>query len=136
MSSFFETLFTLRLRFLDIVVVSLAVAVTVFCTVQIYGKKESTMRLVIQGKKGNWVYPLNQSIEIDIPGPLGHTTVKLEDGKAQVIASPCINQTCVTSGTVQRRGQWIACLPNAVFVRVEVNDVKQAARAELDAVVW
>ena len=129
-------LHTLRLRFLDFVVVSAAVAVTVFCTVQVYGKSESAIHLVIQGKNGNWVYPLSQSVQVDIPGPLGHTTVKLKDGRAEVIASPCANQTCVTSGAVQRRGQWIACLPNAVFVRIEASDSKQADNAELDAVTW
>ena len=144
----------LRLRFLDFVVLFLTVAITVFCTVKIYGKNEAALHIVIQGKNESWVYPVNQSVQVDVPGPLGHTTVELKDGKTRVISSPCTNQTCVTSGTVQRRGQWVACLPNAVFVRIESANRKYKNHAEpaystesdyykrsgegasLDAVVW
>ena len=125
-----------KLHIADFFVFFIAVAITVFCAVSIYARNDSALHVIIQGKNGSWVYPLSQSVQVDIPGPLGHTTVTLKDGQAQVIASPCANQTCVTSGGVQRRGQWIACLPNAVFVRIESNDVKQPDNLELDAVVW
>ena len=127
---------TLNLRFADFVVLFLAITITVFCTVLIYARNGSSLHFVIQGKKGSWVYPINQTVQIDIAGPLGLTTVSLKDGKAQVLVSPCANQTCVTSGPVERRGQWVACLPNAVFVRVESSNEKQADKSELDAVVW
>ena len=120
----------------DFFVFFIAAAITVFFAVRIYAKNDSALHVIIQGKKGSWVYPVNQTVQVDIPGPLGHTTVTLKDGQARVIASPCTNQTCVTSGAVQRRGQWIACLPNAVFVRIEASDGKQTDNAELDAVAW
>ena len=123
-----------KLRFSDFVVLFLTAAITVFCTVRIYGKNESALRFVIQGKNGNWVYPVNQTVQIDIPGPLGNTAVVIKDGKAQVVSSPCANQTCVCSPPVQRIGQWIACLPNAVFIRVDSD--RQADHADIDAAVW
>ena len=126
----------LNLRFLDFVVLFLTVSITAFCTVKIYSKNESDLQIVITGKKGIWVYPINQTVQTDIPGPLGLTTVTLKDGKARVISSPCANQTCITSGPVQRKGQWAACLPNAVFVRVESADAKHGEHKELDAVAW
>ena len=127
---------TLNLRFADFVVLFLAVTITIFCAVRIYARNDSSLHFVIQGKKGSWVYPINQTVQIDIAGPLGLTTVSLKDGKAQVLVSPCANQTCVTSGPAEHRGQWIACLPNAVFIRVESSNERQAEQAELDAVVW
>ena len=133
--------FALKLRFLDFVVVILALGITVFYTVKIYGSNNTSLQLVIQGKSGSWVYPINQTVHVDIPGPLGNTTVVLKDGKAQVISSPCANQTCVTSGIVHRRGQWAACLPNAVFVRVESREPSATANdsthgVPLDGAVW
>jgi len=125
-----------NLRFTDFIVLFLAAAITVFCAFKIYGKNESALQFVIQGKEGNWVYPVNQTVQIDIPGPLGNTVVSLKDGKAQVVSSPCTNKTCVSSGSIQRRGQWIACLPNAVFVRVEASGVKKTEYAELDGAAW
>ena len=129
-----------RLRFTDFIVLFLAAAITIVCAVYVYAKDGSVPQVVIEGKKGNWVYPINQTVQIDIPGPLGQTTVKIEDGKARVISSPCANQTCVTSGSIHTNGQWIACLPNAVFVRVESKSKKQAGQdagqTELDGAVW
>ena len=127
---------TQSLRFADFVVLFLAVTITIFCAVRIYARNDSSLHFVIQGKKESWVYPINQTVQVDIAGPLGLTTVSLKDGKAQVLVSPCTNQTCVTSGPVEHRGQWIACLPNAVFVRMESSNEKQADKSELDAVVW
>ena len=129
---------SLQFRLTDFIVLFLVVAATVFCAMQVYGNNGSALHVVIQGRNGSWVYPINQTVQIDVPGPLGLTTVALKDGTAQVIASPCANQTCVTSGHVQKGGQWIACLPNAVFVRVESRDSMQPKKqdAKLDGAVW
>ena len=122
------------LRLPDAVVLLLAAAITIFCAVRIYGNAASTIRFVIQGKGGTWIYPVNQTIRFDAPGPLGNTVVELKDGSARVVSSPCANQTCVTSGAIHRRGQWVACLPNAVFVRAEAQG--ETERTELDGAVW
>ena len=125
-----------NLRFFDFIIIFLTIGITVFCTVTIYGKNDSALFIVIQGKNGSWIYPLDQTIHVDIPGPLGNTTIVLEGGKARVVSSPCANQTCVTSGVVQRKGQWVACLPNAVFVRVEASGEKKPEYAEIDGASW
>ena len=125
-----------NLRFLDFVVLFLTAAITVFCAVKIYGKNESGLQFIIQGRKGNWVYPLNQTAQAEIPGLLGNTTIVLKDGKARVVSSPCASQTCVSSPPIQYRGQWIACLPNAVFIRVEAAGGKKSGNAEIDGAAW
>jgi hypothetical protein len=121
------------LRPVDFVVLFLTMAITVFCAVRIYGKNESALRFVIEGKNGNWIYPLNQTTQIDIPGPLGNTVIELKEGRARVVSSPCANQTCVCSPPIRQRGQWIACLPNAVFIRV---DSAGGDHADVDTAVW
>jgi len=134
------------MRLPDFVVLLLAAGITVLCAVGVYGKSGSALRLIIQGKKESWVYPLNQTIRAEIPGLLGNTIVELKDGLARVVSSPCANQICVSSGTIHRKGQWIACLPNGIFVRVEAAAASVGAGAatgagenqhgELDASVW
>jgi len=127
-------------RIQDLVVLLLAAIITVLCAAGVYGKSGSALRLIIQGKKESWIYPINQTVRAEIPGLLGNTVVELKDGRACVVSSPCANQICVGSGAIHRRGQWIACLPNGIFVRVEAASVGAAAgenqHGELDAAVW
>jgi hypothetical protein len=138
-----------KLRLGDFAVLFLAVAVTVFCAVRIYGSSVSSLQLIIHGEAFNsvsgvgqetWIYPLNETVQLDIPGPLGNTVVELKDGRARVISSPCTNQSCVASGAIHSRGQWIACLPNRVFVSVEpanaAEQFTEKAETELDGAVW
>ncbi|NLJ45770.1 MAG: NusG domain II-containing protein [Treponema sp.] len=77
-------------------------------------------RVVIADSTGQeWIYPLDADREIGIRGPLGTTTVHIHDGGVAIESSPCPNQTCVAAGFINQPGQWVACLPNQVFVRVE-----------------
>jgi len=125
-----------RLRLPDFIVLALAAAVTVFCAVRIYGKSIPSLQFVIQGKEESWVYPASQASSVVVAGPLGNTIIEMNGGQARVVSSPCTNQICVASGAIRRRNQWIACLPNAVFVRMEAFGEKQTNRAEPDAAVW
>ena len=45
------------------------------------------------------------------------TIVGIEDGKVYV-ESCCPNGTC-SAGKIEKSGQWIACLPNKVVIRLE-----------------
>jgi hypothetical protein len=53
-----------------------------------------------------------------VKGPLGETVVVISGGKARVEDSPCPDKLCVHMPAISKPGQWIACLPNRVFVRV------------------
>ncbi|MDR2663554.1 MAG: NusG domain II-containing protein [Treponema sp.] len=108
-----------KLRFFDFFILFLTGALTVFCAVRVYGKNSAETKLVIKNDGEEWVYSLDRAVTVDIPGPLGNTVVELRDRRARVVSSPCVNQTCIASGSIHRRGQWIACLPNGIFVSVE-----------------
>ena len=110
-------------------------ALTIFLTVRIYGAAADTLHFIINGNRENWIYSLDQNVRVTVPGPLGNTIIELEDGKARFLSSPCANQICIASGIIHRKAQWIACLPNAVLIRVE-GSAGQRVEAELDAVVW
>ena len=108
-------------RPLDLVIIALVIGLTVFSGFAIYGNRGKSARLVIEGPSGRWLYPLDRDVTVPITGPLGDTVVEIKGGKARIARSPCPNQTCVAAPAIDRPGEWNACLPNEVIIRVE-ND--------------
>ena len=114
----------MRIRFFDVVVVAVALVATVFVSVAVLGGGGDHIIVRIDGQSGQWEYPLGQDRDIRIQGPLGTTIVHIEGGKAAITDSPCPNKTCILAGSIYRSGQWVACLPNKVFVRLVGGDSK------------
>jgi hypothetical protein len=132
----------LRLKPFDWAALVLGAALTVAAAVRAY-TGEGADRIVIQGAGGRWIYPPDAHERILVSGPLGDTVVEIRDGAARILSSPCSNQTCVAAGSIARRGQWVACLPNGALVRVEGAAPSEAAsrktasqEADVDAAVW
>ena len=115
-----------RFKPLDLVLVVLAIAAAVASGVVIYGNRNETLRLVIESPSGSWIYGLDADRTVEIPGPLGLTTIRIEGGKARIAASPCPNQTCVAAHEVSHKGEWNACLPNEVIIRVDGDERDEA----------
>jgi hypothetical protein len=110
----------LPVRPLDALIVALSAAALVALSITVYGGPAAAY-LIVSSETGEWVYPLSQDREIEIEGPLGITRVHIEGGQARIEDSPCANRTCVASPAVSRRGDWSACLPNGVFIRVDAS---------------
>lgn len=64
------------------------------------------------------MYPLDEDRLVTVDGPLGQSLVHIHDGMAHIDQSPCRNQTCVASPPIRQTGEWSACLPNGVFIRI------------------
>ena len=110
-----------HVRFLDIFIFALA-ALLVVGTALLVLDHQSGMRYVeMTGEKDEFIAPLDKDADYDISGPLGMTHVHIHDGKASVTESPCNNKLCVLAGAISEPNQWIACLPNKVFVRITSN---------------
>jgi hypothetical protein len=108
-----------RLRLWDIAAVALSVGVTVFFSWFAYGGAGGEAFLYIQDDSQIAVYPLSVEGEVSVFGPLGETHIVIHDGGASVTDSPCRDKLCMSMGHISRRGGWIACLPNRVFLRVD-----------------
>lgn len=116
-------------RIFDGILIAAALAAAVLLGIQVYSKTDTEPVLIIESPEGQWMYRMDTTIDIDIPGPLGMTHVHLEGGAAYISESPCPNRTCIAAPPISRPGSWTACLPNRVLIRIDGE-----APDEMDAV--
>jgi hypothetical protein len=122
----------ISLKIVDGMIILFALAVLVFSAVLAYAGPGRQKEVVIEGADERWIFPLDAEEVVSVAGPLGATVVELRSGRVRVLSSPCTNKLCMAAGAIHSHGQWIACLPNKVLVRVEA----EAAGEEVDAAAW
>jgi hypothetical protein len=108
-----------RVRPFDALAILLSFSLVAAFSLFAYSGATEAPRAVVKGEGGEWILPLDRDVEVAVEGPIGRTEVLVESGEVRIESSPCANQTCVRSGAVSKPGQWVACLPNRVFVRIE-----------------
>jgi len=114
----------------DVAIIVASALAFVLSAMAIYGGP-APASLVVSSGTDEWIYPLSEARTIEVQGPIGITVIQIKDGQANIIASPCTNQTCVASAAVAHKGDWSACLPNGIFIRAE-SDYEDS---DVDAVV-
>jgi hypothetical protein len=75
--------------------------------------------LVAESPAGSYLYSLDEDAVVNIPGTLGDSALEIRGGAARFVDSPCENKLCVAHRPLSRSGDWSACLPNRVIIRVE-----------------
>ena len=93
-----------------------------FCTLSILSattRQDGTPLLILTSPTKEYIYPLDTDTTVQIPGLEGVSTIQIQQGQAQYLDSPCANKTCVAASPIHRNGEWSACLPNGIFMRVE-----------------
>jgi hypothetical protein len=118
------------IRPLDVLIIVLSAVALVALSVSVYGGPAAAVVVVASGGQ-EWMYPLSQDREIAVQGVLGITSIHINDGMAHIEDSPCTNKTCIASPPIRNTGDWSACLPNGVFIRIEGS----GGEDELDATV-
>lgn len=109
-----------KLKVLDFIIPALSAGMALLCAVAVYSGGIEPSLVYIQSEAGEEVYPLDEGRTVGVEGPIGTTFVEIkEDGSAAVVESPCPNDLCVHSGELTHRGDWAACMPNKVFVRID-----------------
>lgn len=104
---------------MDFLAFLLSVSVFVFVTLSAYGAGGIAGQVLVQAEAGDFLFALQNDGVHSISGPIGETLIEVVAGRARVLASPCRDQICVLAGWLEQTGQWSACLPNRIFVRVE-----------------
>lgn len=62
--------------------------------------------------------------EILVETTYGHNDILIENGKVSIAESDCTNQVCVQSGSIDKVGQTLVCLPNKLII--EIKGVKKS----------
>ena len=115
----------LPLRLLDIAALLLSLGVAGAITRWVLGSRSGRAVIRVTAPNATWLLRPEEDQVLDVSGPLGSNRIVVRGGEVFVDSAPCANQICVKTGTVSRPGQWIACLPNRVFVAVEGSGAEQ-----------
>jgi len=117
----------------DLLVILLASGIILFTSLQVYGPRQEHLQVRIENAQNSrWIYSLEESAVVSVPGPNGDMEVTAAGGYVFVEeCSCCPLRICVSTGRISRPGQWIICLPNEIFIHIagappaetEVDDV-------------
>ena len=119
MSSFFKEM---RIRPADIILFILFAAAACISVYTIRQKRTGDARLVIDGPEGRYLYDMHVNREIAVPGMIGNSIIVIQNGKARFKDSPCPGKTCVQCAPISHNHEWIACMPNQIFIRIEQEE--------------
>ena len=61
---------------------------------------------------------LSRNRRIEVPGPLGMTTIAVEKRRVRVVSDPGPHQYCVRQGWLEHAGEIAICAPNQVSVQI------------------
>ena len=109
----------IKLKFGDFVMfaVFIVAIITFFCfTIKPNAKGKN--QLVIENGNDEWIFQLDKNQCVEIDGKLGKSVIRIEGGKAFFESSPCENKLCVSASKISKKGEWNACLPNSVIIRI------------------
>lgn len=84
-----------------------------------YKDRHDTGMLVISSGSKEWIFPLDIRDTVEIPGDMGITKISISREGVEVLDSPCKNKLCVLSGQIKHPGEYIACIPNRVFIFID-----------------
>ena len=62
------------------------------------------------------LFSLKKDALINVRGSIGDTLVRIKDGKAVIIDSPCANKYCERMGPIGDSGGILVCVPNEIIV--------------------
>ena len=115
--------YKLSLKILDFLIFFLAIGICVFSITYASSKKSGSSNLVISSPEGEFIYPLDKNEVLQFSGKEGKSVIQINDKSACFLESPCKNRTCIASGSIKENGQWAACLPNGIFIRIEAEQI-------------
>ena len=80
------------------------------------------LKVYVKVKKDEYVYPLEKDGSLVLDGLLGPVVLNIEGGEAWIEESSCPDKLCMKMGRIDESGEWLACLPNKIFIRISGDD--------------
>ena len=118
----------MKLKIFDYFFIILTLTVITLVSVSAYSRGGTAESVVIEASGETYVYMLDTDQTIEVPGPLGTTIVRIVDSEVFVEDSPCRDKLCVLAAPLTKTGEWNACMPNKVFIRIP-----ESKQQELDS---
>jgi hypothetical protein len=75
--------------------------------------------VVLSGRTVVAVLPLDRDTTLPVQGRIGELVVTVANGAVRVSQSTCPQRLCVAMGERRRPGEMLACVPNAVLIRLQ-----------------
>lgn len=102
----------------DWLIITISVGLVIWLFTTLWRFEPATKLQIRQGNKVFGTYSLNQTLTLNIHGPLGESIIYIKTGQARFVRSPCNNQYCVHQGWLTHAGQAAVCLPNQVSLEL------------------
>ena len=103
---------------MDWLTIAFVFILVVVISIYSYGGVRTDSSLVtIQTPKGTWLFPIIEDRTFST-GPDGSCLISIKDSSARVIESNCPRKICMLQGSIEKAGQWLACVPHQVFINV------------------
>lgn len=112
----------LRILPMDLIAFLLSLAIFAWASLGAFGSSGEPGLVTVQTDEGEYLYSFDSHGHYHFEGPLGITEVLVDAHGASVISSPCRDQICVAAGQLTHTGDWTACLPNRIFLRIQSAD--------------
>jgi hypothetical protein len=125
---------SIKIKPFDIIIIVIALALTFFSAFALYSPGTSRVEFLIEAPERNWTYPSDAETLVEVTGAIGISVAEIRSGAIRIISSPCANQTCVAAGSISQNGEWIACLPNQVFIHAEGKEADD--ENAIDGATW
>lgn len=108
----------LQVRAGDWLVLALSLVVIVFMFNIFWVSAPAAKVQIRVGEHILGTYSLNQSRDIHVHGALGESVIRIHQGEARFLKSPCTGQYCVHQGWLKKAGQVALCLPNQISLEL------------------
>ena len=122
----------------DILIIAAAAAIAILAVIPAKGEEGSLFVEALGpasgGKRSRAAYPLNEDRTFTVMGREGEIVVQIKGGSVAVISAPCKNRICVSSPPLKMEGEWTACAPGGVMIRIESSGASGGER--LDAIAY
>lgn len=102
----------------DFAVLVLSITLTAGSFLWVFSQSGGTRMAEVEAEGKVYLYPLDSPRVVEIPGALGPSVIKIGEDGAHFQDSPCSNKLCIHQGPQDLPGEWAACLPNKVFLKI------------------
>jgi hypothetical protein len=102
----------------DWVILLLGLLLTVWLAMTLWQGSGADRAIIRSGGKTFREISLSRDQIIEVPGPLGISTVAIHNRQARIERDPSPRQYCVRQGWLSHAGEVALCLPNQVSVEL------------------